>query len=103
MLSDAAAADLAPGHSMLPAADAAQPLPARFQDVGEAFRAELVDRVMPYWHDTTIDQQHGGYLLADDAVLPVDPPATKMIVTQARMVWGFAHIHRNGIRDPERD
>ena len=88
---------------MLPAVADVRGLPARFAPAAAAFEAELVERVMPYWYDTTLDQEHGGYLLADDAVLPVDPPATKMIVTQARMVWGFAHAHRNGIRDPGRD
>ena len=88
---------------MLPALDRARPLPARFADDVAEFRADLAARVMPYWYDTSLDREHGGYLLADDAVLPVVPATTKMLVSQARMVWGFAHAHLNGIRDPERD
>ena len=103
LLPQAGLADLLPGRSMLPEVAQARELPARFVGAAAVFEAELVERVMPYWHDTTIDEEHGGYLLGDDVAGPVAPPATKMIVSQARMVWGFAHAHRNGVRDPERD
>ena len=40
------------------------------------FKRQLVEKIMPYWYDTTVDQQHGGYLLSDDAAKPA-PPATE--------------------------
>lgn len=67
------------------------------------FQVELGGKVLPYWYDRCVDWQRGGYLLADDAVRAVPPPTEKMIVTQAHMVWGFAHAYRKGYRDPQRD
>jgi mannobiose 2-epimerase len=65
------------------------------------FKTQLVQKIMPYWHDTAIDRQHGGYLLADDAAKKAAPATEKQIVTQSRMVWGFAHAHRNGLSDAQ--
>lgn len=67
------------------------------------FRQELTTKVLPYWYDHCVDWERGGYLLADDAARPAPPATEKMVVTQARMVWGFAHAHRQGFRDPQRD
>ena len=30
-------------------------------------KSQLVQKIMPYWYDTAIDQRNGGYILADDA------------------------------------
>jgi mannobiose 2-epimerase len=67
------------------------------------FRTELSEKVLPYWYDRGVDWQRGGYVLSDDAARPAPPATEKMIVTQARMVWGFAHAYRKGYRDPQRD
>ncbi|HNQ88511.1 MAG TPA: AGE family epimerase/isomerase [Verrucomicrobiota bacterium] len=67
------------------------------------FKRQLEDRVLPYWYDTTVDWQWGGYRLADDAARKVPPATEKQVVSQARMVWGFAHAHLHGYRDPRRD
>ena len=67
------------------------------------FRQELTEKVLPYWYDRCVDWERGGYVLADDALKPATPATEKMIVTQARMVWGFAHAWRKGFRDPQRD
>jgi mannobiose 2-epimerase len=74
-------------------------LPARARQ----WRTDLSERILPYWYDTAIDWERGGYLLADDAAKKAPPATQKQIVTQARMVWGFAHVHRHGYRDPKRD
>ncbi len=55
---------------------------------------QLRDQVMPFWYDTSVDREHGGYLLEH---------GSKQLVTQTRMIWGFAHAHRHGLRSPERD
>ncbi len=70
---------------------------ARFAEQALAWRRQLSDQVMPYWYNHSIDPDHGGYVL-DDAVSP-----EKLVVTQARLIWGFAHAYRLGLRDPKRE
>ena len=62
------------------------------------FRAQLAAKVLPYWYDTGLDAARGGYLLADPG-----PAKEKQLVTQARMIWGFAHAHRKGYSTAGRD
>lgn len=82
----------------LAASLSAEPLAAPARE----FRAQLANRILPYWLDTTIDRTNGGYLLADD--LAGRRVATeKQLVTQARMVWGFSHAHLHGFSTGERD
>jgi mannobiose 2-epimerase len=66
-------------------------------------KAQLLEKVLPYWYDTAIDGTNGGYVLADDAAKPARPATEKQVVTQSRMVWGFAHAYAKGYRDPRRD
>ncbi len=67
------------------------------------FRRELTEKVLPYWYDRCVDWTRGGYLLSDAAAQPAPPATEKMLVSQARMVWTFAHVHRMGFRDERRD
>ena len=97
-----AGAEIISGRSMLPDLPVVRPLPPKFAPAAAEFEVELAEKVMPYWYDTAIDRQHGGYLLADSGA-GLEAASSKMVVTQARMIWGFAHAYRNGIRDPERD
>ncbi len=76
----------------LPAAQA-----ARFAAQAEAWRRQLALQVMPYWYDVTLDRINGGYQLPDAE------SGERMLVSHARLVWGFAHAFRHGIRDPQRD
>ncbi len=76
---------------------------ADFSSAARAYRRQLSEKVMPYWYDTAVDWQRGGYVLSDDAAKPASPAREKQIVTQARMVWGFAHAHRKGYRSVGRD
>jgi mannobiose 2-epimerase len=66
-------------------------------------RGELTGKILPYWYDTAIDKEHGGYVLSDDAAKPAPPAVEKQLVTQARMVWGFSHAHIHGLGDGRRD
>jgi mannobiose 2-epimerase len=70
---------------------------ARFAEQAATFRRQLSEQVMPFWYDRTIDREMGGY------VLPGASTSDKLLVSQARLIWGFAYAHRNGIRDPQRD
>lgn len=64
------------------------------------YRAELVKHVLPYWL-ATVDSTNGGYLLNDDAVKGRGTPREKSLVSQARMVWTFAHVHHKGLDDAQ--
>jgi cellobiose epimerase len=66
------------------------------------FRHQLRETILPYWHDTTLDRQQGGYLLADD-LKGRGQARDKQLVSQSRMVWAFAHAHLNGYSNSERD
>ncbi len=67
-----------------------------FSEQARRMKATLVEKVMPYWHDTARDSVNGGYVLADD--LKGRGSATqKQVVTQSRMVWTFSLVHRKGL------
>jgi N-acylglucosamine 2-epimerase len=68
----------------------------RQKRAGQSWQRQLVEQVMPFWYDTTVDREDGGYALERAG-------ATKELVTQAQLIWSFAHAYRKGIRDPERD
>jgi mannobiose 2-epimerase len=77
--------------------------PAGFAAAAADWRQQLGATVLPYWFDTAVDWARGGYVLADDAVTGRGTPDEKQVVTQARMVWGFARAHRAGFSTPQRD
>jgi mannobiose 2-epimerase len=63
---------------------------------------ELKEKILPYWFDTALDHTNGGYLLADDGK-GHGVAKDKQIVSQARMVWTFSHVHQRGFSDEHRD
>jgi mannobiose 2-epimerase len=82
-------------------------------DYARLTRSRLSATMLPYWLRVSRDDLAGGYLLHNDvlrgplrgashAVLkrtvrrPVDD---KQLVSQARLVWVFAHAHRHGLDD----
>jgi len=66
---------------------------APLQEHARSYRQQLADHILPYWLET-VDATNGGYLLSDDAVKGRTMPKEKALVTQARMVWTFAHVAR---------
>jgi len=74
-----------------------------FKDYAADFQTQLRQKIMPYWYDTAIDRQNGGYLLSDDAAKKAPPATEKQLVTQSRMVWGFSHAHLKGLSDTNRN
>ena len=84
-------------------ATADKPDLARLHVEAVRWRTTLANRILPYWYDTGIDWKRGGYALADDAVRGRSEPDEKQLVTQARMVWTFSLVHREGFSTPERD
>ncbi|MEM8762435.1 MAG: AGE family epimerase/isomerase [Bacteroidota bacterium] len=58
----------------------------------ELYRKELLEEVIPFWENHSIDTKHGGYftcLMADGEVYDTD----KFIWLQARQVWMFSKLH----------
>jgi mannobiose 2-epimerase len=73
-------------------------------------RERLPATTLPYWLAASRDDDMGGFLLPDDVVRGLvrrvgrtlvharraPPTDHKQLVTQARLVWVFAHAHRQG-------
>jgi cellobiose epimerase len=66
-------------------------------------RKDLTEKILPYWHDTTLDRTKGGYVLCDDALLKKRATTEKQIVTQSRLIWTFSHVHRKGYSSTQRN
>jgi mannobiose 2-epimerase len=96
---------------VLPAILLAAMLPAFISRGGAAdlsgsaceMRAQLAEKILPYWFDTAQDTNRGGYLLADDAVYGRKQPTEKQIVTQSRMIWGFSRAQLAGFGNTNRN
>lgn len=65
-------------------------------------KRELVDQVIPYWLQTSVDRERGGFVLADDGRGNRNG-TEKQLVSQARMVWGFSHAHIHGVDKTGKD
>jgi cellobiose epimerase len=76
--------------------------PAAFSEDARAWRAELRDKIMPYWYDTAQDTERGGYLLADN-LSGRGQAREKQLVSQTRMIWTFALVHQLGLSDQNRN
>jgi mannobiose 2-epimerase len=77
--------------------------PKTTTDYAIELRAQLAQEVLPYWYDTAIDHKNGGYILSADALKQAPPATEKQLVTQTRMIWGFAHAHLKGFSDGKRN
>jgi mannobiose 2-epimerase len=86
-----------PPSSSLLAAPA--PKNARQQTLG--FRQQLEEKILPYWLGT-LDRTNGGYVLADDG-RGGRQAKEKQLVTQARLVWTFSHVHLKGYSKGDAD
>jgi mannobiose 2-epimerase len=90
----------------LAAALATLPAPGRAMDFSTPARemkAQLAQKILPYWYGTAQDTNRGGYLLADDAARGRSVPAEKQIVTQSRMIWAFSLAQLEGYSDTKRN
>jgi mannobiose 2-epimerase len=65
-------------------------------------RRDLVQKILPYWHDTSLDRTNGGYILSDD-IRAKGVATEKQIVTQSRLIWTFSHVHLKGYSTAERN
>lgn len=63
-------------------------LPAAAQEI----RHYLVDQIIPFWLERSVDAEYGGYLTCFDEKGEFTGNDTKYLVTQSRMVWGFSNL-----------
>src|SRR5262249_10405072 len=54
------------------------------------------DNILACWLTRSLDREHGGYTINFGPLGEPKSPGTKMIVTQARMVWLFSRLARAG-------
>ncbi|PAP76000.1 AGE family epimerase/isomerase [Rubrivirga marina] len=59
-------------------------------DLAEEARAELVDHILPFWAERTLDDEHGGFVGRIDGHGRRVPEAAKGSVLNARILWTFA-------------
>lgn len=76
--------------------------PRNVRDYAVELRRGLNEKILPYWFDTGLDLTNGGYILADDGRGRREA-REKQLVSQARMLWTFSHVHLKGFRDAKRD
>ena len=58
--------------------------------LAEAARAELVEHILPFWAERTLDDEHGGFVGRIDGHGRRVPEAAKGSVLNARILWTFA-------------
>lgn len=71
-----------------------------FSTFARQYRSELLDRVIPFWEEHSIDREQGGFftcLLRDGSVFDTD----KFIWLQGRQIWTFAMLYRQLAPRPE--
>jgi len=56
----------------------------------------LKENIIAFWLPRSLDRDHGGYTINFGPLGEPKGPGTKMIVTQARMVWLFSRLARAG-------
>lgn len=93
-----------PVAAMEPKTDRALELSAPPQSLSQwaaLMRHQLAQEIFPYWLRQTVDTERGGFLMADELGGPI-PAKHKQLVSQSRMIWGFAHAHLHGFDLPDR-
>ncbi|HET8549438.1 MAG TPA: AGE family epimerase/isomerase [Bryobacteraceae bacterium] len=60
-----------------------------------------LDNIVRFWYPNTLDRANGGYIINHDAKGTPNPAGSKGIVTQARQVWLFSRLAREGYRRGE--
>jgi mannobiose 2-epimerase len=60
----------------------------------------LLDNIAGFWYPRSIDRDNGGYRVNFGPAGEALDPGPKMIVTQARMLWFFSRLAREGYSKP---
>jgi N-acylglucosamine 2-epimerase len=75
-------------------------MPLQFAELANLYRHNLLDRVIPFWIENSIDREYGGYFTCLDRqgqVFDTD----KFIWLQNRQVWIFSMLCERVERRPE--
>lgn len=78
----------------MPGAGVAQKPPVA--EYAAKVKRNLDTNIVPFWTKRSIDRENGGYAINFDAEGKPNGKTEKMIVTQARMVWLFSRLAREG-------
>ncbi len=79
-----------------PAVLRGQELNAVAREYQPRLETNLVQNIAAFWFPKTLDRTNGGYIMNHDINGRLRDPGTKMIVTQARMVWLYSRMARAG-------
>jgi cellobiose epimerase len=71
-----------------------------FEVLRDEMKAELVDRILPYWMEKAVDGQFGGFLGEIDGSNNAVAGAGKGAVLHARILWTFSAAYR-ALGNPE--
>lgn len=70
-----------------------QDLTAVAKNYEPKLQTNLLNNIVAFWYPDTLDRKNGGYILHHNMEGRLKPgPPTKMIVTQARMVWLYSRL-----------
>jgi mannobiose 2-epimerase len=64
------------------------------------FEKALEENIVRFWYPRCLDRNNGGYIINFGPRGEPKSEDTKMIVTQARMLWLFARLARGGYQGP---
>ena len=75
------------------------PTKSQYEQLREVYRSELLDHVLPFWMDHSIDRTYGGYIscLARDGSWN---DTDKCAWMQGRELWGLSKIYNEYGKDP---
>ncbi|MDR2806210.1 MAG: AGE family epimerase/isomerase [Dysgonamonadaceae bacterium] len=64
------------------------------QKLKQELREELLQNILPYWMNKTVDNEHGGFYGRIDGCEQLHKQASKGAVLNARILWTFAAAYR---------
>jgi len=77
----------------------ARPPPATTNAFQTRLERLLFDNILGFWMPRTLDERHGGYIINFDPFGQPTNPATKGVMTQARMLWFFSRLARSEVAE----
>jgi len=63
-------------------------------DLGTKARRELLENILPFWRERTVDHERGGFIGEMSNDLQIKPEAGKGLILNARILWTFSAAAR---------
>lgn len=63
-------------------------------DLAARARRELLENILPFWRERTVDQERGGFIGEMSNDLQINPEAGKGLILNARLLWTFSAAAR---------